>query len=209
MTVLRGNGRAWRVPVAASAGLLALTLAAPARADIYKFVDAAGRVHLTDRPPHAGYRLVMRTRRSATPARIDYRALERNRRRFAPLITANARRQRLPAALLYAMVHVESAYDPQAVSRAGAIGLMQLMPDTARRYGVRNPRDPRANLYAGARHLRELLVRFDNDLVLALAAYNAGERAVRKAGYRVPPFPETRHYVRRVLERYREYRRLL
>lgn len=207
--MFRGPVRRPGPVLAGAAAMAALGAAAPARADIYKFVDASGHVHLTDRPLHAGYRLVMRTRRAAPAARIDYRALERNRRRFAPLIMANARRQRLPAALLHAVVHVESAYDPRAVSRAGAIGLMQLMPGTARRYGVRDPRDPRANLYAGARHLRELLARFDNDLVLALAAYNAGEAAVREAGYRVPPYPETRRYVRRVLERYREYRRLL
>ena len=102
-------------------------------------------------------------------------------------------------------MRAESAYDPHAVSKAGAVGLMQLMPGTARRYGVTDRRDPRENLTGGVRYLRDLLIQF-NDVVLALAAYNAGEFAVIEHGRRVPPYPETRAYVRKVLTFYREYR---
>jgi soluble lytic murein transglycosylase-like protein len=100
---------------------------------------------------------------------------------------------------------VESGYDPHAVSRAGAVGLMQLMPDTARRYGVRNLRDPAQNVQAGARYLRDLMGKFDNDLTLALAAYNAGEEAVAQYGNRIPPFRETLNYVPKVLDVYRRH----
>jgi soluble lytic murein transglycosylase-like protein len=98
--------------------------------------------------------------------------------------------------LVKAVIKVESAYQPRARSRKGAMGLMQLMPATARQYSVRNPYDPKANLEAGIRHLASLLGRFD--VAVALAAYNAGEGAVRRFGG-VPPYPETRNYVRRIL----------
>ncbi len=108
--------------------------------------------------------------------------------------------------LIHAVVRVESAYDPYAVSRAGAVGLMQLMPATAKRYGVRDSRNPHQNVRAGVLHLRNLLLQF-NDVVLALAAYNAGENAVIQYGYKVPPYPETQNYVRKVLAFYRKYSR--
>ena len=106
--------------------------------------------------------------------------------------------------LLHAVVRAESAYDPDAVSSAGAVGLMQLMPDTARRYGVSDRRDPDANVLAGASYLRDLIAEFEQDLELALAAYNAGENAVRSYGNRIPPYPETQGYVRKVLRYYAE-----
>ena len=102
------------------------------------------------------------------------------------------------------MVRAESAYDPDAVSSAGAVGLMQLMPETARRYGVSDRRDPDANVLAGASYLRDLIAEFEQDLELALAAYNAGENAVRSYGNRIPPYPETQGYVRKVLRYYAE-----
>ena len=100
---------------------------------------------------------------------------------------------------------VESAYDAQARSNKGAIGLMQLMPDTARRYGVRDRQDPAANVDGGARYLRDLLEAFENDVELAVAAYNAGENAVVQYGNQIPPFPETRSYVRKVLGYYERF----
>lgn len=106
-------------------------------------------------------------------------------------------------ALLHAIVAVESGYDPQAVSPKGAAGLMQLMPETARRYGARENRNPAQNAFAGSAYLKDLLIRFDHDLALALAAYNAGEHAVLKYGRKIPPYRETRAYVPRVLEAYR------
>lgn len=107
----------------------------------------------------------------------------------------------VPAPLLHAVIAVESAYDPRAVSPKGAQGLMQLMPDTARRFGVSDPFDPRQNVRAGARYLKDLLALFDGDLALALAAYNAGEQAVLRAGRRIPAYVETQRYVPRVLAR--------
>jgi soluble lytic murein transglycosylase-like protein len=122
------------------------------------------------------------------------------------LINAAAKAANIQADLLHAVVAVESAYNSTAVSPKGAQGLMQLMPATAAIYTVRNPYDPAQNLKAGARHLRYLLVQFDYDLGLALAAYNAGAEAVRRYRNTIPPFPETRDYVRRVIQLY--HRRL-
>ena len=115
---------------------------------------------------------------------------------FEALIAAAAERHGVSARLLRAVIRVESNFEHRARSRKGAMGLMQLMPPTARQYAVNNPYDPAANIEAGARHLRMLLDRFD--LSLALAAYNAGEGAVRRFGG-MPPYPETRDYVRRIL----------
>ncbi len=192
--------------------VLALILAlfsAAASADIYKYVDSHGRVFLTDKPPHKGYRILVRTWKGWREKSYDYRDFKRNQQRYRSAIARVASRYRLPGALIHAVVTTESAYDPNAVSRAGAVGLMQLMPATARRYGVSNRKDPMANLNAGTRYLRDLLGMFDNNLVLAIAAYNAGENAVRKYRNQVPPFRETRHYVDKVLQYYRKYRKSL
>jgi len=113
-----------------------------------------------------------------------------------------ARRYRLSEHLVAAVIAVESDFNSRAVSRRGARGLMQLMPDTAAMLGVRDPFDSRQNVEAGARHLRDLLNRFSNDLPLALAAYNAGPQPVVGHGG-VPPYPETREFVRRVMSRLR------
>lgn len=114
------------------------------------------------------------------------------------LLQRAARASEIDPALLHAIVKVESGYNPRAVSPKGAVGLMQLMPETARRYGVRDSRDPAQNTAAGSAYLRDLLIQFDHDLPLALAAYNAGERAVER--YRgVPPYAETRLYVRKII----------
>ncbi len=192
-------------------GLLALCLlpvALPAAAEIYKYRDREGHVIFTDKPmKRADTRLVwtksddgMTTR----PAGSGFNAerFRRNLVRYSPMIDATARRFDLQPELLHAVVRVESSYDPHALSRAGAKGLMQLMPDTARRYGVYDSWDPEQNLYAGASYLRDLLEQFQFDLRLALAAYNAGENAVKKYGYQIPPYPETQHYVRKVLAAY-------
>ncbi|RME33499.1 MAG: lytic transglycosylase domain-containing protein [Gammaproteobacteria bacterium] len=185
---------------------LLLATGTPVLADIYRYVDEEGRVILTDRPRHSGFKLLVRTWKGWEERRIDRRNFRHNQKRFGPVIEQVAREQGLPGALIHAVVTAESAYDPNAVSRAGAVGLMQLMPDTARRFGVSNRRDPLQNLKGGSRYLAELLRQFRNDLVLALAAYNAGENAVLRYNRQVPPFAETRKYVKRVLEYYRRYR---
>jgi soluble lytic murein transglycosylase-like protein len=192
--------------------LLALALAAmPVHADIYKYVDKHGRVILTDQPTHGGYKRLVKTWKGWEEAKsqIALRDFHRNRERFAPTIKLYADRYRLPHSLLHAVITAESAYDPEAVSRAGAVGLMQLMPETAKRYGVSNRRNPTDNIDGGTRYLRDLLVMFNNNLQLALAAYNAGENAVKKYGNRIPPYTETRNYVKKVIDYYHEYRRTM
>ncbi|MFO1433667.1 MAG: lytic transglycosylase domain-containing protein [Candidatus Competibacteraceae bacterium] len=125
-----------------------------------------------------------------------------NRKLYAPQIEQIARTYGLDPQLLHAVIGAESAYDPAAVSTKGAMGLMQLMPDTARRFGVEDPFNPTANLHGGARYLRWLMDRFQSDLELVLAAYNAGEGAVERYGNAIPPYEETRTYVARVLDYY-------
>jgi soluble lytic murein transglycosylase-like protein len=126
---------------------------------------------------------------------------------FAKLIEGAAREASLDPALVHAVIAVESGYNPAARSPKGALGLMQVLPATARRYGIRNAaRSPAANLRAGTRYLRDLMELFDHRLELVLAAYNAGEGAVLRYGQRIPPFPETRQYVPAVLARYLEWR---
>lgn len=178
---------------------LALTLpAATTAAEIYTFVDENGVRHLSNIPDDARYRRIK--------PRSHRRALRPgNPEQFALSIRKVARTVGLEPALIYAVVQAESAFDPNAVSSKGAVGLMQLMPGTARRYGVENRRDPMQNLHGGARYLRDLLQEF-RDLRLALAAYNAGENAVRKYGNAVPPYAETQQYVRRVQRFYQRFR---
>jgi hypothetical protein len=124
---------------------------------------------------------------------------------YGAMIDDAAREYNVPPALVRALVTTESNFNPQAVSPKGAIGLMQLMPATAKRFGAIDPTDPRTNLRTGTRYLRWLLDRFGSDLKLAVAAYNAGEGAVDKYGGQIPPYPETRDYVTKVLDRYRMY----
>lgn len=137
--------------------------------------------------------------REATSGRETNAGLEGMAARpYADLIAAAAAAHQVDARLVHAVVEVESNYQARARSRRGAKGLMQLMPATARQYAVRDPYDPRSNIEAGVRHLKDLLGRFD--LPLALAAYNAGEATIRRHGG-LPPFPETARYVRLILQK--------
>ncbi|GMQ75917.1 MAG: lytic transglycosylase domain-containing protein [Gammaproteobacteria bacterium] len=188
---------------------LMLAAGAPtARADIWKFVDRNGVVNLSDRPMGPGSELLVRSKKRVSKAnnagRRTPRYRKENEKRYTRLIDRVSRELSLDRNLVHAVVRAESAFDPNAVSRSGAVGLMQLMPATARRYGVRDSRNPAQNVYAGVLHLRKLIRQF-NDVVLALAAYNAGENAVIDYGYKVPPYPETQTYVRKVLALYRQY----
>lgn len=119
-------------------------------------------------------------------------------------IEAAATESNVDAGLIRAVISVESGFNPSARSPKGAMGLMQLMPDTARKYGVKNIRDPAQNIQGGARYLSALMAMFGNDLKLVLAAYNAGEEAVIKYGRRIPPYAETAAYVPKVLSRYKK-----
>jgi soluble lytic murein transglycosylase-like protein len=154
-----------------------------------------GEIVFTNTPSQSDARTVP----GMEPA-VTRSALRLPRTRFDPYIEQVARQTGLSPSLIKAVALVESGFDPQAVSPKGAQGLMQLMPGTAQKYGVRDAFDPGENLLAGAKHLRGLLDEFGGDLTLALAAYNAGSAAVRRHGG-VPAFPETRNYVRKVREK--------
>ena len=117
-------------------------------------------------------------------------------------ITESATRHGVDPLLIYSIMHQESSFKQRAISHKGARGLMQLMPGTAARYGVTNIFDPKQNIEGGTRYMRFLLNRFEGDLSLALAGYNAGEGAVDKYGWRIPPYAETQEYVRRISRRY-------
>ncbi len=181
-------------------------------AEIYKYEDRQGRVYFTNRSVGpVGYQLVSKSgtqkkNRGGGKSRINTGAMVQNRRRFTPLIDVVAKETRIRPELLHAVIRAESAYDPKARSRTGAVGLMQLMPGTAKRYGVRDSWNPKENVRGGANYLSDLLKMFKFDLRLALAAYNAGENAVIKAGNRIPPYPETQTYVSRVLGFYQTSR---
>ncbi len=202
---------------------LMFALASPASAgNVYQFRDSQGRVLFTN--------MVTSSKTPRDVAFRDYRTLEKvtfykdsnihryqnwgsseydllpsyskNRNSFDPLIREAAARSGVDKALVKAVIHTESGFNPAALSKPGAQGLMQLMPATAARYQVSNPFDPKENIFAGTRHLRYLLDRYGNNLEKALAAYNAGERNVEKYNG-IPPFTETQDYVRRVVSRYK------
>lgn len=176
-----------------------------AHAGIYTFTDANGVIHFTNRPSDPRYAGMTRVSYLPDPVRSPAApAVDPNR--YTPLVRKTAREVRIDEALLRAVIAVESGFDARAVSSRGAVGLMQLMPETARRYGVTNLYDPAQNIRGGARYLRDLMGKFNNDLSLALAAYNAGEDAIVQYGNRIPPYRETRLYVPKVLDAYRRYK---
>jgi len=192
--------------------LLVLAVSAGiAHADIYRYVDAEGVVHFTNVPQDSRFKVYLKEKRKLDPvtetlaSEIRYYD-EKDRARYAKPIQDAAKATRLEAALIHAVISAESGYNPFARSRKGAAGLMQLMPETAKRYGVKNRLDPAQNISGGARYLRDLIRLFNNDVQLAVAAYNAGENAVVRAGNRIPPYQETMTYVPRVMTYYRKYR---
>jgi len=191
--------------------ILGAGLATSVSADIYKYVDKHGRVTLTDKPQNKNYKLLVKTWKGweEQKNRIALQDFDKNQKKFMTTINFIAREHQLPKALLHAVIAAESAYDPDATSKTGAVGLMQLMPATARRYGVRDRRDPSANIIGGTLYLKDLLKMFNNNLVLALAAYNSGENTVKQFGNKIPPYEETRHYVRKVIEFYKTYQKTI
>jgi len=194
--------------------LLVLVLAISAgiaHADIYRYVDADGTVHFTNVPQDSRFKVYLKEKRTPDPV-TDTLASEirhyddKDRARYAKPIQDAAKATRLEPALIHAVISAESGYNPLARSRKGAAGLMQLMPETAKRYGVKNRLDPAQSISGGARYLRDLMQMFNNDLQLVAAAYNAGENAVLRAGNRIPPYQETMTYVPRVMTYYKKYR---
>jgi soluble lytic murein transglycosylase-like protein len=182
-----------------------------AHADIYRYVDADGAVHFTNVPQDSRFKVYLKQKKKPDPvtetlgSEIRYYDAK-ERARYAKPIQDAARATRLEPALIHAVIAAESGYNPFARSRKGAAGLMQLMPETAKRYGVKNRLDPAQNISGGARYLRDLIRMFNNDVQLAVAAYNAGENAVVRAGNRIPPYQETMAYVPRVMSYYKKYR---
>jgi soluble lytic murein transglycosylase-like protein len=168
--------------------------------DVFVLASSDDALHLSDRQPDARFVLLLRVlehnSHSAKAAACRMKGVREDD------IQAAAAASGLDVALLYAVIEIESACNTRALSRKGAMGLMQLMPATARRYGVTDPRDAAQNIRAGSRHLRYLLTLFADDTALALAAYNAGEGAVNAHGRQIPPYPETQRYVPAVLARY-------
>lgn len=186
-----------------SAALLTASTAG-AGARIYAFVDADGSKHYTDVPNDNRYRLLQRALpgRTASGERYDSMLLSKGGR-YDSIIARAAAAASIDPELLRAVIVVESGFNPRALSKRGAVGLMQLMPATASRFGVSDLYDPRENVHAGARYLKFLIDRFGQNVSLALAAYNAGEEAVARNGGKIPPFTETIAYVPRVLKIYR------
>lgn len=216
-----------------AAVLLAGLYAAPARADIWAYVDAQGIAHFSSTRLDDRYELFFQGGRSFSAGKGDpsaragggrgygvaaaptkllaYFDVSPNYKAVKHLLREASVAQGIDYELLQALIATESGFDAQAVSPKGAVGLMQLIPPTAERYGVKAERnspiqkkltDPRTNIRAGSSYLRDLMNMFPGQLELALAAYNAGEGAVQRAGNRIPNYPETRNYVKTVMELY-------
>ncbi|BDV43420.1 lytic transglycosylase [Geotalea uraniireducens] len=179
---------------------------AGASADIYRYEDSDGVVHFTDAPTDKRFKVYLRDIKRDRKLRTTFRLAGciRDPREFEPIIDQCALEFGVDKSLVKAVIHAESGYNPNAVSRKGASGLMQLMPQTARDLKVGNSFDPRENIRAGVRYLRFLLDTFRGDVSLALAAYNAGMAKVARYGG-VPPYQETRTYVDRVLSYQKSY----
>jgi len=187
-------------------GLLGcLLLSSAAQADVFISVDAKGSYVLSNvhRPGRTYERVIHEP--TAAVVSLDQQPQMIAAQPYAELVAAAATDNEVPAALLHAVIRAESRYNADARSPKGAGGLMQLMPDTAREMGVKDVYDPKANIQGGAKYLKRLLTLFDNDIALAVAAYNAGPQAVLSRGGVIPPFAETQRYVPDVL---RQYRRL-
>ncbi len=177
-------------------------------AGIYRWVDENGTIHFTNCPRDAKYQLYLRESKDDVGGNENEKPLiipSRNATVFDPLIHEFSRKYDVDFALVKAMIRAESGFNPNAVSKKGAKGLMQLMPETALRLNVVNVFDPRENIDGGVRYFKYLLSLFNNDLRLSLAAYNAGENIVSELRT-IPPYRETIDYVRKVLTYYQSYK---
>lgn len=172
-----------------------LWVCVPVRADIYRYVDSQGIIHFTNTPTVPGYSIYMRE--APVPSTRGLPG------QYEGYISAAARKHGVSPSLIRAVIKVESNFNPRAVSRAGACGLMQIMPETGKTLGIVDLFDPKENIFGGTQYLKELLTQFQGSLPLALAAYNAGPDKVQSRNG-IPRIPETRSYVRRVM-RYLEY----
>jgi soluble lytic murein transglycosylase-like protein len=183
--------------------LLAMAGSLPAQADIYSYRDDNGVLNYTNiRPNNAHYKVRIAYKQpkvSAPPQTVFYGSHPGTLSpQLEAIVNHVSHDYAVDKSLVQAVIHAESDFDANAVSPKGASGLMQLMPETAQRYGVRDIFDPEQNIIGGVRYLRDLLETFGHDVRLALAAYNAGERTVLRYGG-IPPYPETMHYVNKVM----------
>ena len=167
-------------------------LALPAAADIYMYIDSQGVMHFTNVPTTSDYRVYIKERPKRQGTKMDAN-------RFDRYIDEAAGLHGVDFPLIKAVIRAESAFDPKAVSKKGALGLMQIMPENLEAFRVYDPFDPWQNIMGGARYLKSLLRRFNGQVPLALAAYNAGPRAV-DAHRGIPPIPETEAYVKKVMK---------
>ena len=181
-------------------GIIIIFSASVAFADIYRYIDENGVMHFTNAPTSSSqdFKLFLRESRKSLPSWYYSE-------KYDDVITEAAERFGVSFSLLKAIIKAESDFDPQAVSKKGAMGLMQIMPQNFKLLGLKDPFDPTQNIHAGARYFRQLYDRFDGKLALTLAAYNAGPTAVDR--YKtIPPFEETEEYVKRVLRYYYNYK---
>ena len=163
-------------------------------ADIYVYADSEGVLHFTNVPTSSNYKIYIREKPD--------RSLNSDvTRRYDQIITEAAERHGVSFSLLKAMIKIESDFNPRAISRAGAMGLMQIMPENIKRLKIKDPFDPRENIMGGTRYLKQMIDRFNGKLSLALAAYNAGPNTVERY-QRIPPFTETEDYVEAVMKYY-------
>jgi soluble lytic murein transglycosylase-like protein len=179
--------------------LVLILAAAPAAADIYMYIDSQGVMHFTNTPTSTQYRVYIKEKPKRRVGRLQ------DMDRYDDIMAEAQRLHGVDAPLIKAMVRAESAFDPRAVSHKGALGLMQIMPKNLKRLKVRDPYNPWDNIMGGARYIKEMLVRFEGQLPLALAAYNAGPQIVEQ--YRgIPPYNETQNYVRKVMRFYATFK---
>jgi soluble lytic murein transglycosylase len=171
-------------------------------ADIYMYIDDSGVMHFTNAPTsnQYDYKVYIKERTSI------YKKFH-STNKYDELISDASRKYDVDSRLLKAMIKAESDFDPQAISRKGAMGLMQIMPENFKMLNLKNPFDPWQNIRAGAQYFKKLYERFNGKLALSLAAYNAGPTAVDRYK-RIPPYQETEEYVRRVLRYYRTFKQL-
>jgi soluble lytic murein transglycosylase-like protein len=202
--------------IAAVCGTALVLAAGPSQADIYSYIDAEGVVHFTNMPrPGKKWKRIMKTGpgKAAAPRggsvdKVPPRDRDPARySRYDQFIREASALYHIPVPLIRAVIQVESDYDPRVVSRAGAQGLMQLMPAVARGMGVSDVFDPRQNIFGGTRFLRILANAFAGDLVLTISGYHAGPFAVKRY-HGIPPYQTTQKYVRWVLSRYYKQQRL-
>ncbi len=187
----------WLIRSVAAIGLIGIGIPAMADTEIFGYVSSNGELNLTNVPSEGQFR---KTRHAS----LYHRSISDTELEGA--VGRAAIEHRIQPALLLAVMKAESSFNPVVVSKRGAVGLMQLIPETAIRHGVRNLYDTEENVAGGAKHLRYLLDRFHGNLRLALAAYNAGERVVDRYG-KIPPYRETSLYVKKVMTYYRDYKK--